>query len=298
MLSASSAVEEKHWKTEILKCSASLAEMANPGPAWDPRRYAFVNLLLLPLDRIQYTVASLARRSSMDSVAVSRKANVQHVIIKKTHCPHTFEEATSPQGNEGEIERPKTSVTKGALTLIARRMDRIRLERLISDVYTRDVLPLPGMVLGRGDLFRRGSIMRRLSLHAGFSRRSSSISTVHSAIMVADARSVDEYNGEGKESVGGHDGAADQQRPPDNECESPKTPASTIGRSRTLIFRGTSKKTSGTVSSPRSEKPSSHESRHESSPTRKKWTSPMTLLSVFSPKNLKHLRPGTGPGAG
>lgn len=297
VLSASSAAEEKHWKTEILKCSAALADMAQPGPAWDPRKYSFVNLLLLPLDRVQYTVASLARRSSMDSVSVSRKANVQHVIIKKTHCPHNSEEASSPLGGDGEIERPKMPAVRGALTLSARRMDRIRLERLVSDVYTRDVLPLPGMVLGRGDLFRRGSIMRRLSMHAGFTRRSSSVSTIHSGPVTADARSVYEYDGDENDLITGHDGCADQQRSSDADCESPKTPTPTLGRSRTHRFRAPSRKSTGLVSSPRSEK-RSQDSNPESSPSRKKWTSPMSLLSALSPKNLMRARPATGPGTG
>lgn len=280
VLSASSATEEKHWKTEILKCSAALAAMAQAGPSWDPRKYSFVNLLLLPLDRVQYTVASLARRSSMDSVSVSRKTNVQHVIIKKTHCPHNSEEASSPIGTDGEIERPKTPVIRGAFTLSARRLDRIRLERLIADVYTRDVLPLPGMVLGRGDIFRRGSIMRRLSMHTGFNRRSSSISTIHTGPVAADARSVHEYGGEEKDLMSGHDGRGDQQRSSDADCESPKTPTSGLGRSKTLRFRAPSKKS---VASARNEKRTGQETNPDS-PSRK-WTSSMSFLSMFHRKS-------------
>lgn len=283
VLSASSAAEEKHWKTEILKCSAALAEIAQRGHARDPRKYSFVNILLLPLDRVQYTVASLARRSSMDSVSVSRKTNVQHVIIKKTHCPHNSEEASSPiaTGPDGEVDRPKTPIVRGALTICARRMDRIRLERLIADVYTRDVLPLPGMVLGRGDMFRRGSIMRRLSMHPGFNRRSSSVSTIHTAPAAADAQSVQEYGREEKVLIRGHDERGDQQRSSDADGDSPKTPTSALSRSRTLRFRAPSKKS---TSSLRNEKGASQEANPDS-PSRKKWTSSTSLLSVFHRKS-------------
>lgn len=212
----------------------------------------------------------------MDSVSVSRKAHVQHVIIKKTHCPHNSEEPSSPLGTDGEIDRPKTPVVRGALTLSAKRMDRIRLERLISDVYTRDVLPMPGMVLGRGDIFRRGSIMRRLSMHTGFNRRSSSVSTIHTGPMAADARSVHECGEEEKDLISGHDGRGDQQRS-SADCESPKTPTSALSRSRTLRFRTPSKKS---ASSSRNEKHAGQEDTPES-PSRKKWTSSMSLLSVF-----------------
>lgn len=297
VLSASSAAEEKHWKTEILKCSVAVAETAQPGPAGDPRMYSFMNLLLLPLDRVQYTVASMARRSSMDSVSVSRKAKVQHVIIKKTHCPHSSEEASSPLGGDGEIERPKAPVVRGALTLSARRIDRIRLERLISDVYTRDVLPSPGMVLGRGDIFRRGSIMRRLSMHTGFNRRSSSVSTIHSGPPV-ETRAVREYDGDEKDVVSGRDASAEQQRSSDADCESPKTPTSVLKRSKTIRFHAASKKPTGSVSSPRSEKHASEDSNSESAPSRKKWASPISLLNVLSPKNLIRAHTRSGPGTG
>lgn len=298
VLSASSAIEERLWKTETLKCSAALAEMGKPGGTRDPRKYSFLNLPLLPLDRIQYTVASLARRSSMDSVGVARKANVQPVVIKKTHFPHTTDETTNPPP-EGEIERPKTTVARGALTVTAKRAERIRLERLISDVYTRDVLPLPGMVLGRGDLFRRGSIMRRLSLHATFAKRSSSVSIAsQSGRAAADARSIDYQSGEEKDLVTPQDGTNDQRRSAEADCRSPKTPTSTIGRQRTIRFRSTRKRTSESASSPRSEKRTSQEISSEISPSRKKWSSPIGILSALSPKNLMRSKSGMGHGDG
>lgn len=216
----------------------------------------------------------------MDSMTVSRKINAQQVVIKKTHFPHSIDETASL--TDGEIDRPRTPAMRGLLTVTARRVDRIRLERQITDVYTRDVLPLPGMVLGRGDLFRRGSIMQRLSFHTGFNRRSISVSTTHSGPMATDARSIGDYDGEEKELLGSPDGGNEHL---EAECDSPKTPTSTDGHSKVVRFRSTSRKTTGSASSPRSEKRRSQESSHESSPTRKKWTSPLTLLNVFHRKD-------------
>ena len=297
VLSASSAIEERLWKTETLKCSAVLAEMGKPGGTWDPRKYSLLNLPLVPLDRIQYTVSSLARRSSMDSVGVTRKANVQPVVIKKTYFPHTTDEAPKPLP-EGEIERQKTTVARGAVTVTAKRAERVRLERLISDAYTRDVLPLPGMVLGRGDLLRRGSIMRRLSLHASFAKRASTISVAsQSGRVIPDARSIDHQSGEEKDLITTYDGGNDQRRSGEPECESPKTPTSTIGHQRTIRLRSTPKRTSESASSPRSEKRTSQESSSEISPLRgKKWTSSKGLLGALSPKNLVRPRSGKGQG--
>lgn len=296
VLSASSAIEERLWKTETLKCSAAVAEMGRSGGTWDPRKYSLLSLSLVPLDHIQYTVSSLARRSSMDSVAITRRANVQPVVIKKTHFPHTMEETPNPPP-EGEIERPKITVARGAITVTARRAERIRLERLISDAYTRDVLPMPGMILGRGDLFLRGSIMRRLSLHATFAKRSSSVSiTSNSGRAVPDARSIDYPSGEEKDLLTTHDGGNDQRRSADADCESPKTPTSTLGRHRTIRFRSTPKRTS--ESSPRSEKRSSQGNTSELSPTRKKWPSSMGILSALAPKNLMQRKSSMGQGDG
>ncbi|KAJ5679849.1 hypothetical protein N7462_008093 [Penicillium macrosclerotiorum] len=272
ILSASSAIEEMIWKTESLKYSAALSEMAKPGGVWDPRK-----------------------RSSMDSMAISRKAHVQQIVIKKTHYPHSLDEPGSPISSE--IDRPSnTPVARGAPTITAKRVDRIRLERQIIDVYTRDVLPLPGMVLGRGDLFRRGSIMRRLSLHATFAKRSSSVSTSHSGPAMTDARSIDDYSGEEKELVTSHEGNEEQRQSTEPDCESPRTPTSTLGRSRTIRFRSTPRGNTGPASSPRSDKGSSQESNPETSPSRKKWPSPISLFSALSPKHL--MRPRSGPGSG
>ncbi|KAJ6114362.1 hypothetical protein N7486_000140 [Penicillium sp. IBT 16267x] len=285
VLSASSATEEKQWKTDTLKCSAALSEMGKSG-AREPRKYSLLTLLLVPLDRPQYTVASLARRS-MDAVAISRKSTSQHVVIRKTRCPQTQDESTE---SSSEIERPNSPIARTPWVVTAKRMDRIRLERLVSEVYTRDVLPWPGMILGRGDLlFGRGSIMRHLSLHKGFAKRSISLSTSHTGPVVTESHAVDDYNGEEKELITSQDGCGDQQSPI-TDCESPKTPTSIMGRSKTVRFGATTKKSE---SLPRDKRPSQDDNL-ESSP-RKKWSSPMTLLSALSPKNLIRSRaePGT-----
>ncbi|KAJ5998389.1 hypothetical protein N7451_006199 [Penicillium sp. IBT 35674x] len=283
VLSASSATEEKQWKTDILRYLAALSEIGRSG-AQEPRKYSLLTILLVPLDRTQYTVASLARRS-MDAVAISRKSTSQHVVIRKTRCPQAHDE---PSESSSEIERPNSPIARTPWVVTAKRMDRVRLERLISEVYTRDVLPWPGMILGRGDLlFGRGSIMRHLSLHKGFAKRPTSISTSHSGPLVAESLAIDNYNGEEKQLITSQDGCGDQQSPV-TDCESPKTPTSIMGRSKTVRF---GKKP---LSSPREKRPT-RDNNLDSSP-RRKWSSPMTLLSALSPKNLIRSRAESGTG--
>ena len=195
ILSASSATEERQWKTEILKRTAALVDATKPGSP-DPRRYSFSCLDLAPLNREILSAPSLARRSSMHSLGTpSGNTNMQHVVIKKTHCPNNTDDIAR-QVN-GEIERPKIQSSQSALILTTRRHDRIRLERFIADVYTRDVLPFPGMVLGKGDiLLRPGAIMRKFSIRpTGFGRRSTSLSMPNHRVLAADALSIQESTG-------------------------------------------------------------------------------------------------------
>ncbi|KAJ6157890.1 hypothetical protein N7470_005482 [Penicillium chermesinum] len=260
VFSAASAIEEKLWRTEILKCSAALAEMVKPGGT---------------MGSSKYTVASLTRRTSMDSMALSRKSRAPNVIIRKTNCPHSSE-TTSP---DSEMFRPgKPEPECGPINVIAKRSDRIRLERAISDIYTRDVLPMPGMATGRGDLFSRKSLRRRLSIHAF--KRSSSISSSHSAALVPESRSVEEYS-EDKQLIPTRDSSGDQHSM-DQDCESPTTP-----NSAHLAFRlRQTPGEPGSVSTHRRDKNRSLDSTPDS-PSRKKWGSPMTLLNALSPKSPK-----------
>jgi hypothetical protein len=283
VLSASSAVEEKQWNTELLKASAAMVELGKQGTR-ERRKYSFLALHLAPLNRVQYAVSSLARRSSMDSMSISRRSHVQHVVIKKTHRPRNAEEPATPV--EGEIERAKIPASPGALVFTARRIDRIRLERLVADVYTKDLLPLPGMVLGRGDLFRRGSIMRRLSLHTGFTKRSNSVRTSRSGPAPSGFESNDDE--EGKDIAG----SSEVFNGKDVELQSLQKPT-TPRRSRTLRFRGSPKKSPKspkspvTSPSPRSEKQWSQDGSSEAPSSPKKWSSPMNLFSILASKQSR-----------
>lgn len=274
VLSASSASEERYWNTEILRLSAALAESAQPR-AWAPETHSFSTLPLTPLDQIQYQVSSLARRSCMDSVSTAPRSQVQHVVIKKTHYPRHVEEPVAQA--EGEIERPKTPPEGNFITLVARRIDRIRLERLIAEVWPRDLLPTPGMVLGRGDLFRRRPLMEKLSIHTAFHRRSASVGEARKPS--SEVRS--EHEGENKEIGRSSDGFDDREdKDVEIQSHNPTTPT-TPERRRTLLFKGSSKTTS-----PHSET----DGIPDPAQSPKKWSSPKSLFSALASKKLKKPR--------
>ncbi|KAF5862261.1 hypothetical protein ETB97_011874 [Aspergillus alliaceus] len=173
VLSASSAYEEKQWKAEFLKSAAISADMQKP-VASELRGYSFLALDLTPLDRVLGFEPPLSRTTSVHSVASLRaESDLQHIVIKRTHCPNKLGQFA--RHIDGELERPRFSLLESPIILTSRRQDRIRLERAISSVYTRECLPYPGMSLAKGDiLFRPGTIMRRLTLRPGLYRRSSS----------------------------------------------------------------------------------------------------------------------------
>ncbi|KAE8379957.1 Dbl homology domain-containing protein [Aspergillus bertholletiae] len=183
VLSASSAHEERQWKAEFLKSAATSADIQRP-VSLELRGYSFLTLDLAPVDQVMGPEPSLSRTASVNSIAISRaESDLQHVVIKRTHCPHRL--GQTAHHVDGEFERPKVSLPGSPIILTTRRQDRIRLERVISSVYTRECLPYPGMSLAKGDiLFRPGTIMRRLTVRPGIYRRSNSVNLPRSESVV------------------------------------------------------------------------------------------------------------------
>lgn len=138
----------------------------------------------------------LSRRPSLQTlgtIGMQRvRSNLQPIIIRKTYCPHKHSQLHQV---DGELERPKVPPPiSQPFTITARRQDRIRLERIIYPIYTRDILPYPGMFLGAGELFfGPGSIMRHLSLRPKRNKRSSSINLPTSVQNSSQPQGTDDY---------------------------------------------------------------------------------------------------------
>jgi hypothetical protein len=176
ILSACSATEEKHWKMELLRASAALPGTL-PTESLEPRKFFMSTLQVKPLDHTDSASALLTRRSSMRSLAslVNLRLQLEQVVIENTHSLCHHDEARQTHKG-GKIERSHSVTKTDSSTLLApRREDRIKLERDISNIYTRDILPFPGMVNAKDHL--GNSIIRKISFPTPFSRRSSSITT-------------------------------------------------------------------------------------------------------------------------
>ncbi|KAL4913771.1 hypothetical protein BDW62DRAFT_220503 [Aspergillus aurantiobrunneus] len=239
VLSASSAAEEKQWKTGILKSAAASVDVPN-SVSYELRESSFLNLGLVPEEEFSNITPQLSRRPSLQTLRTTGmqrvRSNLQPIIIRKTHCPHKHGQT---QQIDGELERPKVPPpVPQPFTITARRQDRIRLERAILHIYTRDALPYPGMFLATGELlFGPGSIMRHLSLRPKRYKRCSSINLPTTLQNVSEPQGIDELDDRMQSSnKRKRRGASDFSPSPDHEKGWMLHKDSTLllGRSKTM----------------------------------------------------------------
>lgn len=109
---------------------------------------------------------SFVRRMSVRRTAtVGPMTDLNQVIIKNTQAVKETLENSSTASLP--IERSQTVATPSHVqTLAPRRADRVRLEALLSDVWTKDSLPYPGMTARRTDPIRASAnhVMRKFSM--------------------------------------------------------------------------------------------------------------------------------------
>jgi hypothetical protein len=123
---------------------------------------------------------TLARRiSTQSSRIISPCAQVAYVVIRNTHAIRESPDSatiTSPVLNRSQslLSTDRTTI------LTPRRSDRMRLESQLADVWTRAILPYPGMSARRGEHLIRASassVMRKLSI-ASITRRTPSLASM------------------------------------------------------------------------------------------------------------------------
>ncbi|KAJ9236300.1 hypothetical protein DTO166G5_4062 [Paecilomyces variotii] len=281
ILSASSAEEETHWKMELLKASTILPTNL-PSEYLEPKKYSMMSLALKPLYLGGDHLALLTRRSSAQSLT-SLRPKQKHVIIKKTNFPSQLDDSNPVY--PAELGRSLTSLTiRSATMLNPRRRDRVRLERFISDLYTRDVLPFPGMILKRADyllLASPGSLMRRLSFHMPLSRRSSSLTTVtnRSADAVVDIKDEGEWTEKDPEEI-----LTVIEALSTNEGHSHNSAdaSGNLGRSSTIRFTGLRKRAAAPTDIPSRSSSGKSNGEFKYSPKRR-WNLSSPFLNALSP---------------
>ncbi|KAI1263023.1 Dbl homology domain-containing protein [Xylariaceae sp. FL1019] len=179
VMTACSQKEGLVWRTRL-----SRAESSSPLEGPDS---AFCNSLYLSirsLGTVFRKPGTVARRLSIHrATTVGPKSPLCQVILKNTSSNRDF----SANALALPINRSQSLLTTTARipVLAPPRAERARLEALLADVWSRDILPFPGMALrSRSEhLVRSGAstVMRKLSV-AGlahpFTKRSSSAATL------------------------------------------------------------------------------------------------------------------------
>ncbi|KAK5171316.1 uncharacterized protein LTR77_004460 [Saxophila tyrrhenica] len=119
---------------------------------------------------------SFVRRMSVHRTAtVGPTTDLNQVIIKNTQSAK--EAVDNPSTTSLQIPRSQSVATPSHVhTLAPRRAERVRLESLLSDVWTKDLIPYPGMTPRRSDPIRASAnhVIRKFSMASITSNFSSS----------------------------------------------------------------------------------------------------------------------------
>ena len=146
--------------------------------------YSVLCLDLKSLGSVFGLPGTLIRRTSIQRAAtISPRTSVSQVIIKNTTAlkdrNDTNNAVVAPMG------RSQSLLSANRIPILApKRADRLRMECALAAVWTRDLLPFPGMSANRGEHLIRSSansVMRKLSkasLTSNFTKRSISLATL------------------------------------------------------------------------------------------------------------------------
>ncbi|RMZ87530.1 hypothetical protein DV736_g5238, partial [Chaetothyriales sp. CBS 134916] len=177
VLSACSATEEEQWtkglRGELDTNLKAESQTVNPTTT--------LTLELKSVGAIYSHQGTLARRLSIQRAAtVGNRVSICQVIVRNTNSPEELHDFRPPWTSA--INRSQSHLSANRIVVLApKRSERVRLEASLSDIWTKDKLPYPGMLASRGGQIIRasaGSLVRKLSfasIHAPFSRRSASL---------------------------------------------------------------------------------------------------------------------------
>lgn len=184
MVSACSAREEEVWKSNLNDRLKVESLEADGRQTKSPNLYSSLSLDIKVSGSVFGYPGTLARRLSVRRATTTGVNNwLAQVIIRNTHAlRESMEAATSASGPyPPSVNRSQSLLSTARIPVLApRRAERIRLEQTLADIWTRDMIPYPGMSGKRGEGLIKASassMMRKLSmasLASTFSKRSTS----------------------------------------------------------------------------------------------------------------------------
>ena len=185
---ACSAREEEQWKAQLLDSSTKEGRRHMEDSLGMPPLYAVMNLDMKPFGQVYRYGDKTDHALSIQRAATLPRSTSYQVIIKNTN-------ATKDQQNRNvspldSVSRSQSLMASNRVSILApKRTERARMEHQLAGVWTRELLPYPGMGGQRGENMIRNSassMLRRLrgtSLSSTVSRLSTSVSSL------ADSRS-------------------------------------------------------------------------------------------------------------
>ncbi|PSR92078.1 hypothetical protein BD289DRAFT_459806 [Coniella lustricola] len=175
MLTACTSKEEDEWRSRLNDGSAVKAQEQDT-----PDLYSFLFLNLKSQGTVFGKQGSIARNLSIHrATTVGPKSPLCNVIVRNT----TLDKDLLSSANATINRSQSLLATKGRVPVLTPpKADRARLEALLSDVWTREVLPFPGITArARNEHLIRSSaqsMIRKLSvtsIASTFSKRSPSL---------------------------------------------------------------------------------------------------------------------------
>ncbi|KAI5927779.1 hypothetical protein F4810DRAFT_281742 [Camillea tinctor] len=175
IMTACSPKEEMEWRAHLLRTSSMESQ------AWsEPAFYSSIALNIKSLGTVFGKPGTVARRLSIHrATTVGPKSQLCQVILRNT----TTMKDPSSNTSTASINRSQSLLTTNARVpvLAPSRSERARLEALLADVWSRKVLPFPGITSrSRSENLVRSSastMMRKLSVASitgSFAKRSAS----------------------------------------------------------------------------------------------------------------------------
>ncbi|KAK3674139.1 hypothetical protein LTR78_005986 [Recurvomyces mirabilis] len=190
IFTACSGTEARVWRERIAQCAMLQTKVAAESNRGSFELFSPLVDDMRTIGKAMGKAGSFVRRMSHDSIrraaTVASTTNLSQVIIKNTQA---CKEALDPAQATLQIPRSQSVATPSHVqTLAPRRAERIRIEALLSDVWTKDVLPYPGMTPRRSDPIRASAnhVMRKFSMASitsnfSTSKRNASYSSMSSS---------------------------------------------------------------------------------------------------------------------
>ncbi|KXH45538.1 RhoGEF domain-containing protein [Colletotrichum nymphaeae SA-01] len=178
LMTACSPREQEEWRNRLSVARTGEQEQI------DPNLYSSMSLNMKSLGTVFRKPGTVARRISIHrATTVGPKSPLCQVILKNTSVMRDNSDAASTTS----INRSQSLLTTNPRIpiLAPPRGERARLEALMSDIWSRDILPFPGMTgRSRSEHLVRSSastMMRKLSvasIASSFAKRSNSVASM------------------------------------------------------------------------------------------------------------------------